>query len=225
MFAVRITRDFGQLVPFFERFSSTPSSVCVVFQHDADEEVSRTHVHALMTSSIASTDTLKRWIKDVVGPVERYDWSFTTCRDPDVYVTYMSKGKLDPVFVRGMDMQKVTELRAKWVEPQSKTSPREEKPSEVTAYSMAEELAKWIDMDVRDVMYDPIGRKWMKVGEDISERDVVMQCIKIHNKYRKGYCDFSLVRVIQTAYGMCAKERFRDLLVGKVLEKLSPRIV
>lgn len=223
MFAVRITRDFEPLKPFFQKFSETPSSVCVVFQHDADEEISRTHVHALLSANV-STDTLKRWVQAVIGPVVRYDWAWTTCREPDRYVTYMSKGKLEPSFLHGMDYEKVAALRAEWKEPLSKDSPKE-KREDVTSYSMAEELAKWIDMDVRDVMYDPIGRKWMKVGEDITERDVVLQCIKIHNKYRKGYCDFSLVRVIQTAYGMCAKERFREALVGKVLEKLSPRIV
>lgn len=224
MFAVRITRSFDELKPFFQKIvTSHPDSVLVVFQHDADEEVSRTHIHAAMINVNPSTDTLKRWIKDAldVKSFSRYDWSFKQLEGLDRYVTYMSKGKLEPSFLHNIEYATVTALRSEWKEHPVV----EDKREDVTAYSMAIELAKWIDMDIRQSEYDPVQRKWTNVGEDITERDIVIQAIAIHNKYRKGFCDFSLVRVIQTAYGLCSKQRFKDALVAKVLDKLSPRIV
>lgn len=224
MFAVRITRSFDELKPFFDKvISKHPSCVLVVYQHDADEEVARTHIHALLEITSVSSDTLKRWVKESLGVTEfsRYDWAFTIARNRD-FITYMSKGRLEPVMLHNIEYADVTAFRAKWVEHQS---PVKEKREDVTAYSMAEELAKWIDGDTRKAEYDPVyGKFIMANGNEINERDIIRQCIKIHNKYRKGFCDFSLVRVVQTAYGICGQQRWRDALVEKVYEKLIPRV-
>lgn len=225
MFAVRITRDFDQLRPFFDRVKLHPQSVCIVFQHDSDEDVSRTHVHAMISANVGSTDTLKRWVKDAVGPVDRYDWSFTRCREEDKYITYMSKGKLDPCLVHGIEYEKVTALRGSWVEPQVVTNPEKGKREDVTSYSMAKELAKWIDANAfRKKIYQDKFQKIL-IDDDLTEDEIIRQCVKIHTKYEKSFCDFSLIRVIQTAYGICSHERWNDALVRKVAEKLSPRIV
>lgn len=226
MFAVRITRSFDELKPFFDKIvSKHPGCVLVVYQHDADDEVKRTHIHALLEVIGVSSDTLKRWVKECLGVTEfsRYDWSFTVAHSRD-FITYMSKGHLEPMMLHNIGCDEVTAFRAKWVEHRVVTS-QKEKREDVTTYSMAEELAKWIDMDTRHSEYDPVKGKWILAGGDeITERDIIRQCIKIHNKYRKGYCDFSLVRVIQTAYGICSKSRWNDALVEKVFEKLIPRI-
>lgn len=219
MFAVRITREFSVIKPFFDKIISVhPQSVLVVYQHDADEEVSRTHIHALMENVNPSTDTLKRWIKAECGltDISRYDWSFKTLEDRK-FITYMSKGTLQPVLVHNIAYEEVTALASEWKEMRKSSDKRED----VTSYAMAEELAKWIDSDTRKCEYDPVRQKW-SLPMELTERDIVLQCIKIHNKYRKGYCDFSLVRVVQTAYGICGQQKWRDQLVGKVLEKLSP---
>lgn len=222
MFAVRITRTFDELKPFFVKFAAHKDSLCLVYQHDADEDVSRTHCHAMLTGTVASTDTLKRWVKDVVGPVEKHDWSFTRCREEAKYVTYMSKGKLDPVFCQGIDAEKVAALRAEWKEPQA-VARSKSKGEDVTSYTMAEELAQWINSQDKEI-YDKQLGMIVNLMNRIEMRDMILQCIKIHNKYRKGYCDFSLVRVIQTAQGLCNCERWKEQLVSKVVEKLSLRI-
>lgn len=191
----------------------------VVYQHDADEDVSRTHVHALVLRPQVSIDTMKRWIKQSLGveDMPKSDWSFKNGCDRN-FITYMSKGKLEPVQSKSLPISMCNGYRDMWVE-----HVKTQKDVEVTSYTMAEELAKWIDMDTRQSDYDPAQGKWISSGGDeITERDIVRECIKIHNKYRKGYCDFSLVRVIQTAYGICGKSRWKDALVEKVMEKLSP---
>lgn len=227
MFAVRITRDFPTIKPFFDKLVvSHPDSVLIAFQHDADEDVSRTHVHMALVGVNPSTDTLKRWIKNECGisSMSRYDWSFKQLESLDGYVTYMSKGTLDPVFLHNIEYDKVTALRAEWKELREQR-PEKDKREDVTAYSMAEELAKWIDDNaVRKKIYQDKFQKIL-IDDDLTDREIVLQCIKIHNKYRKGFCDFSLIRVIQTAYGLCSHEKWRDALVVKVCEKLSPRIV
>lgn len=230
MFAVRITRDFQSLKSFFDRVVLHPQSVCVVFQHDADEEVSRTHVHAMISMNVGSSDTLKRWIKQVVGHVDRYDWAFPLCKDEDRYVTYMSKGKLEPLVCHGIEYEKVIALRSEWKEIPAKAVPSGDKRGDITSYSMAEELANYIndnmlrkkeikDKSIRGMIMTRI------VHDAITQREIIEECIKIHRKYRKGFCDFSLVRVIQTAYGICDDETWKNNLCAKVEEKLSLRIV
>lgn len=222
MFAVRITREFSVIKPFFDKVISVhPQCVLVVYQHDADEEVSRTHIHALMENVNPSTDTLKRWVKKEckLDDISRYDWAFPELKDRD-FITYMSKGKLDPCLVYNIANEEVTAFRAKWVEYRS---PVKEKREDVTAFAMARELADWIDSQNK-VIYDKQLGLMVNLQDRITKRELVLECIKIHNKYRKAYCDFSLVRVIQTAEGICNNQGWRDDLVSKVLEKLSPRI-
>lgn len=225
MFAVRITRSFDELKPFFDKVvSKHPNSVLVVYQHDADEEISRTHIHALMENVNPSTDTLKRWVKEALGVSEfsRYDWAFPALKNRD-FITYMSKGKLEPSLIHNISVEEVTAFRAKWVEHRVVTSSEKEKREDVTFYMMAEELAKWIDSR-NEVVYDKQLGLMVNLMDNLTKRELVLQCIKIHNKHRKGYCDFSLVRVIQTACGICASVKWRDSLVDKVLEKLSLNI-
>lgn len=110
MLAFRITRSALDLKPFFEKLSQYSDKI-VVYQHD---EASRVHVHGLVEGCKPSSDTLKNWIKNVVGKVERTDWSFIT-KDVDIgFITYMSKGKLDPVFVHNYETDLIHQYKGKW---------------------------------------------------------------------------------------------------------------
>lgn len=217
MIALRVSRCYDELKTFFDR---PELNSAIVFQHDADEDVSRTHVHALIPDKKVSIDTLKRWIKSDLGVDEfsRYDWSFKNGADMD-FITYMSKGKLksvqNKVYTNVEDR-----YRSKWVD-HGRPARSEKKDTEITVYDLAKELADWIDLDKSDRVYKDIATGQL-IATTIDDRDVVLKAIELHKKYRKTFCDFSLVRVIQTAYGICVKDGFRDKLVAKVLEKLSP---
>jgi len=228
-YAIRLHYPYDRLTDFFNRFD-----VVVVYQHDADEEVSRTHVHALLEATI-STDTMKNWVRKLVGHVEKTDWSFKTELQgqpvQDRFITYMSNGILEPKLVKGFTQEVIDNYKSQWIErtepaPDSKdgSKPGSSTKSTISNWTMAKELAEWITANVED-------NKWFFCdgrficsnpnGREIVVSEVIEQCIKIHRKYEKTYCDFSLARIIQTAYGITDKGSYRLQLVKSVEKKLS----
>lgn len=124
LYAVRVSRSYEELEQFFISLEDSP--ILAVFEHLQDDEVSRTHVHALIETQL-STDTLKHRIKKVldVKVFPKTDWSFTRTyknhqgEPVDVnldFITYMSKGILKPKLLRGIDDYQ--QYVDKWVQPQ-----------------------------------------------------------------------------------------------------------
>lgn len=117
---IRITRPYNDIKSWIE------SEVCdkvVVFEHDADHEVNRTHCH-LWAIGIGKSDTLKNHLRKVIGAVEATDWYFTEKNKEKQYwtddvITYMSKGNLCYKYNKGFASEDIDEYRSKWVVPTS----------------------------------------------------------------------------------------------------------
>jgi len=110
MLALRVTRSYTALKPFFEKLVGY-SDKLVVYQHD---ESSRVHVHALVVNCKPSTDTLKNWIRTVVGKVEKTDWSFVAKDVTENFITYMSKGSLAPMCCHGFTIDQIEAYKMAW---------------------------------------------------------------------------------------------------------------
>lgn len=203
-----------------EFFSSLDRAV--VYQHDADEEVSRTHIHALVETSV-STDTLKNRLTKIIGKrLPKTDWAFTQKikHNPveDRFITYMSKGKLEPVYIKGFTQDTCNKYKALWVV--KSPPPVASKSSNVTSLDIATELAKYITTELWDGD-DPENRKPF-ILDQITHKWIVNKCIDLHNKYGKTYMVHSLLRVIQTAWGLTGPtSRWRDRLVSATIHQLD----
>jgi hypothetical protein len=115
-YAIRITRSYNEVSEWVE---AIPSTKIVVFQHDADGSVQRTHVHMYVETTL-KPDAMKARYKKVYNQIDKGDWSFKTAtEDADKYITYMSKGVLDPKFVVGFEEDKLNELKSKWIDPKA----------------------------------------------------------------------------------------------------------
>lgn len=120
MIAFRITRTYDKLEQFVQKLSDHCTKL-IVYQHDADEEIARDHIHGLVTECTVSTDTLKNWIKNVINCKQfpKSDWSFIA-KDKqgnpvnDSFITYMSKGILQPRYVKGYDDDVIEQFRLHW---------------------------------------------------------------------------------------------------------------
>lgn len=127
MLALRVTRSYQRLKPFFEKLSEKCDKL-VAYQHD---ESSRVHVHALVVNCKPSTDTLKNWIREVVGKVDRSDWSFITQWEGqpvnENFIIYMSKGVLAPNCCYGFTDDQIEVYRNAWV-----TRPKKIRQSRLT---------------------------------------------------------------------------------------------
>lgn len=219
-FMVRVTYPYVRLKGFTERLLNVCERVAV-YEHDA----SRIHIHAYIEKCSVSAQTMKNWIIEVVDETPSRDmWSFKTkTREGPAeprFLTYMSKGKLEPVFVKGFTQDQIDYYRSQWVELTTDSgTPAESSKDTITIYRMARELAQYIDTQSQ-TDYDLSG-KFISAQESLPLREVVLQAIRIHNKYQKSYTDFCIQRMVQTAMGLCSRQDLRNQLVDKCLKRLS----
>lgn len=120
--AFRVSRSYDQLTTFITKLSNS-SSKLIVYEHDA----TRLHIHGLVIGCKVSTDTLKNWIKDALNceKFAKSDWSFITQDKQgnpvdDNFITYMSKGVLQPRYVLNYDDDYINQLKLQW-KPVEKT--------------------------------------------------------------------------------------------------------
>lgn len=115
MLKIRVSRPYEELKDFVQKLSDA-CEVCVVFEHETDETISRTHIHAYVEGPQVSTDTMKNWVKKAlkVTTFPKTDWSFTEARDRG-FITYLTKGKLDPLFYKGVSQDDISSLKDAWV--------------------------------------------------------------------------------------------------------------
>lgn len=92
----------------------------IVYEHEQDSKVKKTHCHILMMSCQVKDEAFKRKFKKLYNTDRKgndlWSWEHKNRANPDIsMITYMSKGKLAPVFVKNISPSLVDELRQKWV--------------------------------------------------------------------------------------------------------------
>lgn len=165
MLAFRITRSADQLDSFIQRLAQN-SDKLIVYEHDA----TRVHIHGLVSGHKVSTDTLKNWIKNALDckQFSKSDWSFITVDKQgnpvcDNFITYMSKGILQPRFCNGYAIDEVEQFRLQWKPIESKKkiqyilkqeNPHEAKKRQI---DMIDEICRRVDSQKLILAEDIIG--------------------------------------------------------------------
>jgi len=129
--AIRISRSFDEIKDWIQGLKAKH---LIAYQHDADDEVSRTHIHLLVIESGVKPDGMKARFKTLYGNIDKTDWSFATAfkdsgnvtpiteESSSKFITYMSKGHLTPVHSIGYDPEHILNLTQQWVQPVKKLS-------------------------------------------------------------------------------------------------------
>lgn len=115
---VRISRlwnDTMDLITELDKYSKET----IIYSHEADENVNRTHFHMFMFGVSRSEDTIRNYIRKYIE--DKSDWSFSkTCgKKPDVKpidydaISYGSKGRLDPVYIKNIPQEIIDDRKAK----------------------------------------------------------------------------------------------------------------
>ena len=115
---IRLSKPFSILETFFVNLQSESDAV-IVYEHGKDEEIHRTHVHALVKRCKVKTTTLKARLVKLTGAWDKSDWAFMKAHD-DKLITYMTKGSLEPVLISGFLPDYINNLKLAWVEPSHK---------------------------------------------------------------------------------------------------------
>lgn len=125
-YAIRVSRSYSDVSGIISLWSHRSQTV-IVYQHEKDEEVNRTHIHMLLMGVDCQEERLKRLAHKIDSNLSgNKDWSFKDTKlnldnSPDVegYITYMTKGKYAASFVKNYSPGKLEEARLKWVETKS----------------------------------------------------------------------------------------------------------
>lgn len=140
----RVSATYEELRPLFDRMENN----LIAYEHS--ENALNIHVHFLIEDLKESTDTLKNWIRKVTNRKFKADeWSFKTKYKPSkdklapeipvsrTCITYMAKGKLEPVYNRGFKEEDILDLKLKWIDYK-----RSAKQQALTSYLVRESVAQ-----------------------------------------------------------------------------------
>lgn len=193
MLACRITYMVYDVSTALQKIADK-SEKLVVYAHD---DGNRPHIHFLIEGITQSTDTIKNWIKKDVGTVAKTDWSFKTEHEGKPidygYVTYMSKGKLDPVFNKGFTDSELIELRNKWVVHKPSSKKWDLKDARVDKEKTQKEI---VEVVIRELNGSSNPREIVKILNRILSEEQ-----KIVGRYKfRDYVDTILSRVDKTGW-------------------------
>lgn len=170
--AIRITKPYSDVKDVIDLWA-TRSQEVAVYQHDADEEVKQTHVHMILLGCEVKEEQLKRDSKLPAGGNKL--WSFKQQYE-DVsgnkvpidrqFITYMSKGKLSPVFLKNISQEEVESSRQKWVDPVKDDTAKSD-PLEPIIRDVVKYFKNYV-ID-RPISFDDYGHSVSRIEELLSE--------------------------------------------------------
>jgi len=178
-YALRITRNGEEMMPFWERLAGSCLRI-IAYEH---LDGARVHCHATVEGATVSTDTMKNWIKKALAVTvfPRTDWKFTAYDGDEKAITYMSKGKYDPIYQKGHDPEEIRRLKGTWLD--YATLMRSTDPKKPVAPAL-----KWADMlDIAEKRF----RSQEKLGETFHRTieiaiDISRQVVYVENKALVG---------------------------------------
>lgn len=126
--APRVKVDYATAKDFIQAWSDKCQKI-IVYEHPADESVSETHIHVLIMGCEVKQEQLSRIYYKFLSSDERkgnqlWAWEHKKWKANhpgqdynDEMITYMSKGKFDPMYVKGFDNELIALRKSQWVEP------------------------------------------------------------------------------------------------------------
>jgi len=166
--AVRITLPYEDCKHVISMWAERSQRV-IVYQHDADEKISNTHIHLALYGCEVKAEALKRMWIDCPGKGNEF-WSWKDYDEGTNYLTYMSKGHLAPVFVKNISEQQVEESRLAWVEPDKADKPS--KSSEPIIYKIMSRFK------INDLRRFHIGEDEIEFGQCKYNLPLLSDCVR-----------------------------------------------
>jgi len=137
---VRISHPFTEIRSWIEQIEA-PQVLAV--QHEADQEVSRTHTHILVVDSPVAALALKHKLKRMYPDISltKGDWAFPELKDRDLehIATYYLKGTLEPSFVKGLSFDWEL-IRSRWVDRKIQTQLKYVDPHKMNYSEMLQQI-------------------------------------------------------------------------------------
>lgn len=216
-YAPRVSLPYHDMSGVVELWSQSCDKM-VVYEHTADEKVKTTHVHMIMINcKYKSQDTLCNQFRKLIHTERKgnglWSWEHKDYPNPDENViTYMSKGKLEPVFVKNMTVNEIEVYKSRWTNyHEKKHKIIEETPIEgEVVQARVKQLTKWEILCLIDDEVSFYKKKYPNriITKEIRNRIIVDLCKE--QKLVKG-----IYQVQELSYAYCLHfdtETFLDTL-------------
>lgn len=158
-FAGRVHCDLSEQEVIIQGLKARCDSI-IVYRH---EDTLHHHIHFLMKGVTVSYDTLVNVVKRAIPGAKKDKYSFKTGANDD-FISYMSRGKLDPVFNQGFSEDIVKEKKSKGYDKNVisnsnlqtvATQIQQPKVKQKTQYELVREIAcRFIDTTNGDDSYN-----------------------------------------------------------------------
>lgn len=167
-----------------------------------------------------STDTIKNYCKrsGIDGGVRGSGWSFKSATDTGC-ITYMSKGNLEPSFVKGFTQEEIVSYRDSWVERTGKTSAKyQTKLQYIVKESPIE--AKKRKNDLIKEMINELGAHKKTVNlEYYVDETIVRAIIKVLNDNNVIFGRYT----IRDYYDTICSRKYTDSFVDSMIKFMTPK--
>lgn len=119
-YAVRVTHSWLRAQSIAHAWALRADKV-LVYEHSQETKTARdkTHIHMLLVNTSIDKKQLRNIAKETNVPTKgNENMSFKMAEEPFTkYITYMSKGVLNPVYNKGFTTEELEEYRLLWIEP------------------------------------------------------------------------------------------------------------
>lgn len=192
-YAPRVTCMWSDCSGIIKEWSDSCQSM-VVYEHDADEEISSPHLHMVMLECKFKTpEALKRIFlksKNVSKTGNAlWSWEHKDYPNPDLkFITYMSKGTLRPVFVKNILPAVIEEHRLQWKDPTPKgTLLTERKESTKTKRELCDMISahyKKVQEQEQHVCIEAIAKSIVSITINVLREHKIVFCKRKIQEYR-----------------------------------------
>jgi len=236
-FAFRISLSWNECSVPVLAYLSELSTKLIIYEHEADEEVSRTHIHGLIMGCSRSDDTLRNKLF-TVKYTKNYELKSTYKTKKgifpvdDGYITYMSEGTREPKYNKGYTKEEVDALKAAYInyeEVKKATKVARDPTKTITRYELIKECLDMYGKDYLDTprytghdLEAPPGNKIYPQAFDQHRccEIVIAKCIE--HKQTMGF--YKLVDIVDNVHMLRFPQSFHKKLHGYFVkrdEKLS----
>lgn len=204
---IRVRIPFISIRSACEQISEKVSKM-VVYEHQPNgPDGDNIHVHMYLKGTQVSTDTLKNYIKKATPKKDKYGngyWSFNQAYD-DGCIVYMSKGQLDPVYIKGYTAEEIEDYRGKYDPSKEKKKTYQAKLTYVVKESPAQ--SKKRKNDLIDEM-----RAEIKNMTDVTQ--VVSGIVKVLNDNNVVFGRYTVRDYYDTLQARFNTESFTSVMIN-----------
>lgn len=194
------------------------SEKLIIYRHPK-EEAERDHIHGLCVNTTLSEKVFREWcnrklkleksnksysVGTTFGKnIKISDLTYTT------YITYMSKGKYDPLFNKGFSDEDINELKHQWKEPKEKNTVIQPEPIALKKKKTQYEIGQEAEIRYLEIPgYDE--------RDDVDWKHMIALVIQVLHENRIVAHEFTVAHIVQDIQARLSPDQYINRIYHKI---------